>query len=91
MTASFRDLEEALGGLPWILREQVLGYARSIEAALPDIFLNAGRRFDQAIANHVVLLLGIRKLYGIVAGSYWTPQFCVTPRGGKCHEDYRRF
>jgi hypothetical protein len=69
---SYRELEETVKGLPWVLEEQVLGYARSVDEALPEIFREAGRAFDRALADQVVFLAGLRKLHSIVAGNYWT-------------------
>lgn len=57
--------------LPWSLREQVIGYARSVDYALPEIFKEANIKFDQEISNKVVFLSGIKKLYSIVSSSYW--------------------
>jgi len=69
---SYKELEETVKGLPWALEEQVLGYARSVDDALPEIFREAGRAFDRALADQVVFLAGLRKLHSIVAGNYWT-------------------
>lgn len=59
-------------GLPKSLSDQVVGYAASVERALPEIFRDAERKFDQDIANQLVFLAGVRKLHSIVASSYWT-------------------
>lgn len=69
---SYRKLQETVKGLPWALEEQVLGYARSVDEALPEIFKEAGRAFDRAIGDQIVFLAGVRKLHSIVASSYWT-------------------
>lgn len=58
--------------LPKILVDQVIGYAESVEHSLPEIFQNAGRPFDENLANQVVFLAGVKKLHSIVASSYWT-------------------
>jgi hypothetical protein len=68
---SYRLLEEAVADLPWSLRDQVLGYAKSVEASMPSIFHDAQRKLDAAIADQVVFLAGVRKLHGIVASSFW--------------------
>jgi len=40
--------------LPPRLRESVIGYARSVEDALPDIFRDAELRPDQGLADQLV-------------------------------------
>jgi hypothetical protein len=69
---SYRELQETMKGLPWTLEEQVLGYARSVEDALPGIFQDAGRAFDRVLGDKIVFLAGVRKLHSIVVSSYWT-------------------
>lgn len=61
-----------ISGLPYVLEAQVVGYAKSVDDALPEIFEQAGRSFDKAIGNQLVFIAGIRKLHAIVASSYWT-------------------
>jgi hypothetical protein len=68
---SYRELEETVMDLPWLLKEQVLGYARSVDEALPAIFHESNRSFDRALADQIVFLAGIRKLHSIVSGNYW--------------------
>lgn len=69
---SYRELQEAVKDLPWPLQEQVLGYARSVNEALPGIFRDARRAFDRGLGDQIVFLAGVRKLHGIVVSSYWT-------------------
>ena len=60
---SYRELQETMKGLPWTIEEQVLGYARSVEDALPGIFQDAGRAFDRALGDKIVFLAGVKKLH----------------------------
>jgi hypothetical protein len=64
-------LSSTVADLPFVLREQVVGYAESVRQALPDIFRDAGVKLDQRLADEVVFLAGVRKLHGLVASSYW--------------------
>lgn len=68
---TIRALEEALEVLPFSLAEQVLSYAKSVEAAAPDIFRSAGLRQTPEITNKLVFVAGIRKLFSIIDSNYW--------------------
>jgi len=69
---SLRELQETARGLPPNLQEQVIGYARSVRDALPDIFREAGSPHDAKIADQVIFLAGVRKIHSLVASAYWT-------------------
>ena len=69
---SMPALQSMVGGLPRSLSGQVPGYAESVERTLPEIFKDAGKAFDNDIADQMVFLAGVRKLYSVVASSYWT-------------------
>lgn len=58
--------------LPRTLGEQVVGYAESVDRALPDIFRETGRAYKKAVADQIVYLAGIKKLEWLVSSSYWT-------------------
>lgn len=57
--------------LPYGLKEQVLGYARALQAAAPEIIRDAGVAQSQSLADQLVFLAGIRKLLAIVDSNYW--------------------
>jgi hypothetical protein len=65
-------LSQTIEDLPFTLREQVVGYAESVERAAPEIFRDVGRKYDARLADRLVFRSGIKKLYGIVSGAYWT-------------------
>jgi hypothetical protein len=65
-------LQTTMEGLPWSLREQVIGYAKSVDDALPEIFREARRDFDRVLGDQIVFFAGVKKLYSIVGASYWT-------------------
>lgn len=69
---SFEVLREITEELPPGMKDQVLGYAGSVRNALPEIFLEAGIRFDTTIADQVILLAGIKKFYSICNSTFWT-------------------
>jgi hypothetical protein len=65
-------LHDTVKDLPFSLREQVVGYAESVDRAAPEIFRDVGKKYDKKLANRLVYLSGIKKLYGITSGTYWT-------------------
>jgi hypothetical protein len=69
---SLKELQETIRGIPSTLETQVIGYAKSVNDVLPEIFEGAGRSFDSEIGDQLVFLAGIKKLHGIVASTYWT-------------------
>lgn len=68
---SLAALSIAVSELPFVLREQVIGYAESVKAALPDISREAGVKSSPELQDQVVFLAGVRKLHALVASSYW--------------------
>jgi hypothetical protein len=68
---SIDRLQLAVQSLPYNLREQVLGYARSVDAAAPDIAREARIDLSPLIRDQLVFLAGLRKFYAICASSYW--------------------
>lgn len=57
--------------LPYTLREQVLDYARSVEAASREIFKEAEVKLTDELRDQLVLVAAIRKLHSICSTSYW--------------------
>jgi hypothetical protein len=57
--------------LPVRIREEVVGYSRSVENAAPDIFREAGIAFEDGLADQLVYAAGIKKLHAICSSSYW--------------------
>jgi hypothetical protein len=68
---SLKRVEEFTESLPYRLREEVLGYARSVQDALGDIFREARMRSDAELGNQLVFLAGIKKLHAICGGTFW--------------------
>jgi len=68
---SLELVEEFAQQLPFRLREDVIGYARSVQAAVPDIFREARMTLDQGLADQLVFVAGIKKLYAICSGTFW--------------------
>jgi hypothetical protein len=68
---SMNQVVEMSAQLPPALREQVIGYAESVDRALPSIFQEIGRKFDREIADEVVFWSAIRKTYGIMSSTFW--------------------
>jgi hypothetical protein len=57
--------------LPYTLREQVLDYARSVEAASQDISKEAEIDLTDELRDELVLVAAVRKLHAICSSSYW--------------------
>ena len=68
---SFRALQAATSDLPFVVREQVLGYAESVQAASPSIAREAGVEPTKDLTELLTFLAGVRKLHDLVASSYW--------------------
>lgn len=66
-----KELKDSVENLPWALRDQIIGYAKSVDDALPEIFREAGHEFDRALGDQLVFLAGVKKLYSIVGSCYW--------------------
>lgn len=58
---SMKAPEETVDILPFALADQFLSYAKSVEAASPDIFRKARIRQRQEITNKLVFIAGVRK------------------------------
>jgi len=57
--------------LPYALREQVVGYARSVELASHDISKEAEVELTDELRDQLVLVAAVRKLHAICSTSYW--------------------
>lgn len=68
---SIKALSEAIEPLPYTLSEQVLSYAKSLEAAAPQIFADAGIQRTRENTDKLVFIAGLRKLFSIMDGNYW--------------------
>lgn len=68
---SLRYVNEFAPELPYALREQVLDYARSVEAASHDIFKEAEIELTDELRDQLVLVAAVRKLHAICSSSYW--------------------
>jgi hypothetical protein len=58
--------------LPRNLAEQVIGYAESVDRALPEIFRDAHVTQTRKLADEVVFLAGVKKLQTLTASAFWT-------------------
>ena len=68
---SIRDVEQIVAELPYSIREDVVGYAHSVQAALPDIFRNARLPATSTLKDQIVLVAGVRKLHSIATSNFW--------------------
>lgn len=58
-------------GLPPKLREDVVGYARSVQSAVPEIFRDAGIAETQDLRDQLILIAGVKKLHAICSSAFW--------------------
>lgn len=68
---SLQQVEEFTEALPFRLKEDVLGYARSVQAAVTEIFREAGMRPDPALGDQLVFVAGVKKLHAICSSTFW--------------------
>lgn len=68
---SIQLLKKILAPLPYTLKEQVLGYARSVDVALPEIATEASVELTSELTDKIVFFAGISKIYSICSASYW--------------------
>src|SRR5262245_57588735 len=57
--------------LPPRLREDVIGYARSVQSALPEIFQDAGITESRELRDQLVFIAGVKKLHAICSSAFW--------------------
>ena len=69
---SIRALTEITEDLPHTIANDVMGYARSVQSAIPEIFRDARIREDRDLGDQLVFLAGIKKLYSLISSQYWT-------------------
>lgn len=62
------DLTEVL---PYRLRADVEDYVHAVDAALPDIARELGITSTVEVRDQFLFLIGVRRLWGAVNGSYW--------------------
>ncbi|MBI4382301.1 MAG: hypothetical protein HY574_14075 [candidate division NC10 bacterium] len=68
---SLAILEQITRELPAKLSGDVVSYAKSVEAALPEIFRTADVRRTDELARQLVFIAGVKKLYSICSSSFW--------------------
>jgi hypothetical protein len=66
---SLQAVEAIADELPTILRSDLIGYAKSVESALPEIFLQAHVTRSDKLADELIFIAGIKKLYSICSDS----------------------
>ncbi len=57
--------------LPPRLADDLIGYARSVSGALPEIFRDARVAQSDDLASQLVLIAAVKKLYSICSSNYW--------------------
>jgi len=57
--------------LPYALKEQVASYVRSVKQSMADIFAETSIPYDQVLADELLFLASIKKLYAICSGNFW--------------------
>jgi len=68
---SLQLLASTIEELPWALRDQVYSYAETVKRAMPAIFSQTETPFNQAKADKIIYLAGIKKLRSIINSNHW--------------------
>jgi hypothetical protein len=63
-------LSEMLETLPFTLRDQIEGYAQSIDEVTEEIFRDARVEFSEELGDRLVFVAGIRRLWTITNSHY---------------------
>ncbi len=69
---SLQAVARIAAGLPRAIAEDVVGYARCVDASLSGIFHEAGIAYDEQTAQRVVFIAGLKKLRAIISMHFWT-------------------
>ena len=69
---SIAALQVAVAPLPYAFREQIIGYARAVDSAAPDIAREVSVELTDSVRRKFVFAAGVRRFYAICASSYWT-------------------
>ena len=67
-----QKVKELVSELPYRFREDILGYARSVQHALPEIFSNAHVKWNEDLAEQVIYIAGLKKFHSICSSIFWT-------------------
>ena len=68
---SLEAVQRIVAELPLNLRNDLIGYARSVENALPQIYRDAEVDRTQRLDDRLILVAALKQLHGIVSGNYW--------------------
>lgn len=68
---SLQAIQAIADELPTILRNDLIGYTKSVEAALPEIFSQAHVTRSEKLSNELIFIAGIKKIYSICSSQYW--------------------
>ena len=69
---SLDAVKEFAEELPYRFREDVISYARSVRDAVPDIFKEAQYPLNEDLAEQIIFIAGVKKLYSIFTAHFWT-------------------
>lgn len=64
-------VEQIARELPPRLAADMIGYARSVERSLSEIFRDAGVARTDDLAKQLVFIAAVKKLYSICSSNYW--------------------
>jgi hypothetical protein len=69
---SLADVDEFAQQLPYVLREQVVGYARSVRDAAPEIIQGAGVSPIPGMIDELVWIAAVKRIHSILSSAFWT-------------------
>lgn len=68
---SLQAVRSITSELPWKMRTEIEGYLASVHAARFEIFREAGVRFDSALYDRFIFVVGLQRLWTLIDGSFW--------------------
>lgn len=75
---SLRAVQSFCEPLPRALRDQVVGYARSVSDAFFNIAREAQVRPHGNLQNQLVFVAGIKRLYSLLRADYWLVENAIS-------------
>jgi len=69
---SISKVSDIMEYLPYTLRDQIISYVRSVHAAMPEIFEDAGLELDGEISDQILVIATLKRLYSICSSAFWT-------------------
>lgn len=83
------NIRQLAAALPTSLRDQVTSYVAAVHEASPAIFRDAGVPVDHTMLDQLLVIAAIRKIFGIIATSFWAVDNSLRIDRSASHESVR--